>query len=241
MKDIVIIGAGGFGREVQWLIERINEKQNKENGEPAWNIIGYIDDGVEVGTEINGHTALSGCDYLIHQMTPLAVACAIGASKTRRKVIDRIRVSQHLSFSNLIDPSVRLSDRVEFGEGNLICAGSILTVNIKIGDFCIFNLDCTVGHDDVLFSFVTVYPGVNVGECAELGTGVQIIQGKRIEAGTIVGAGAVVVKDLPDEYTAVGAPCKPIKFHEVSLTGNMRRGYWISSQYVRLSSGRRVA
>lgn len=227
MKDIVIIGAGGFGRELQWLIERINEKQNKENGGPVWNFIGYIDDGIKAGTEINGYAVLGGCDYLINQNIPLAVACAIEKSKTRKKVIDKIRCNHKLFFPNLIDPSVQLSDRIEFGAGNLICAGNILTVNIKIADFCIFNLDCTIGHDDVLSSFVTVYPSVNisgcvnVGECAELGTGVQIIQGKNIGRCTIVGAGAVVVKDIPDECTAVGAPCKPIKFHEASSTENI--------------------
>lgn len=230
MKNIVIVGAGGFGREVQWLIERINEKQDIEYGEPLWNIIGYIDDGVEAGTEVNGHMVLGGCDYLIKQNAPLAVACAIGTSKTRKKVIDKIRYNQHLSFPNLIDPSVQMSDRIEFGEGNLVCAGNILTVDIKIEDFCIINLDCTVGHDAVLLSFVTVYPSVNisgcvnVGECAELGTGTQIIQGKCIGTGTIVGAGSVVVRDLPAECTAVGAPCKPIKFHEISSAKNLRGG-----------------
>ena len=123
-----------------------------------------------------------------------------------------------------------MSDRIEFGVGNLVCAGNILTVNIKIENFCIINLDCTVGHDDVLSSFVTVYPSVNisgcvnVGECAELGTGTQIIQGKCIGTGTIVGAGSVVVRDLPAECTAVGAPCKPIKFHEISSAKNLRGG-----------------
>ena len=230
MKNIVIVGAGGFGREVQWLIERINEKQNIECGEPLWNIIGYIDDGVEAGTEVNGHMVLGSCDYLLKQNAPLAVACAIGASKTRKKVIDKIRDNQHLSFPNLIDPSVQMSDRIEFGVGNLVCAGNILTVNIKIENFCIINLDCTVGHDDVLSSFVTVYPSVNisgcvnVGECAELGTGTQIIQGKCIGTGTIVGVGSGVVRDLAAACTAVGAIGKIIIIHEITFAENWGGG-----------------
>lgn len=219
MKDIVIIGAGGFGREVQWLLERINEKQNRESGKLAWNILGYIDDGVEVGTEINGYRVLGGCDYLINQITPLAVTCAICASKTRKKVIKKIRANRNLSFPNLIDPSAQMSERIEWGVGNIVCGGSILTVNVKIADFCIVNLNCTVGHGNVLSSFVTTYPcvnisgSVNIGECTELGEGVQIIKGKNIGAGTIIGAGAVVIKDLPDDCTAAGSPCKSIKFY----------------------------
>lgn len=227
MKDIVIIGAGGFGREVQWLIERINEQMNKETGESLWNILGYIDDGVETGAEVNGYTVLGNSDYLINQITSLAVTCAIGASKTRKKVIEKIKSNDNLSFPNLIDPSVHMSSRIKLGIGNIICAGSILTVNISVEDFCIINLDCTVGHDAKLSSFVTLYPSVNIsgntyfGECVELGTGTQIIQGKTVGSGTIVGAGSVVVRDLPGECTAVGSPCKPIKYHVSPANGEV--------------------
>lgn len=215
MKDIVIIGAGGFGREVQWLIERINQAAEQ----PVWNIIGYIDDGVSAGTMINGHLVLGGTDYLLARATPLSVACAIGASRTRRTVVERIAQNNYLDFPNLFDPIVQKSSLINWGKGNIVCAGNILTVDISIKDFCIINLDCTVGHDAVFESYVTVYPSVNIsgatefGECVELGTGSQIIQGKKIGQGTIVGAGAVVVKDLPVNCTAVGSPCKPIKFH----------------------------
>ncbi len=234
MKDIVIIGAGGFGREVQWLIERINDSSRKDN---RWNILGYIDDNVEAGTDINGYRVLGGMEYLLSTSTPLAVTCAIGASKIREKAISKIRAQQNLYFPNLIDPSVLKSDLIEIGEGNIICAGTIMTVNIRIADFCIVNLDCTIGHDDVLDSFVTIYPSVNVsgcvhvGMCSELGTGTQIIQGKNIGSGTIIGAGAVVVKNMPDECTAVGSPCKPIKFHNMDISlQNSGGGYNVNDE-----------
>ena len=81
-------------------------------------------------------------------------------------------------------------------------------------------MDCTVGHDAVLNDFVTLYPSVNIsgitniGKASELGTGTQIIQGKRVGDYSIVGAGAVIVKDIPEKCTAVGSPAKPIKFFE---------------------------
>lgn len=215
MKKLYIIGAGGFGREVAWLVERINCVSKK------WELVGFIDDNKSLyGTEQNGYKILGGCDYFESTQEECYVVCCIGAAKVRRKVINKLQNYSNVKFATLIDPSALISDLVDIGEGSVICANSIITVNIAIGKHVIINLDCTVGHDVVLNDYVTVYPSVNVSgnvmveECVELGTGTQIIQGISIGAGTIVGAGAVVTKDLPSNCTAVGAPAKPIKFHE---------------------------
>lgn len=212
MNKILIVGAGGFGREVQWLIERINQKN------PIWEIEGYLDDSVEVGTEVNGYKVLGGIDELGKYDTSVSVVCAVGSAKVREKIITKIRQIGQYQFPNLVDPDVRNSQFLSMGEGNIVCAGNILTVNISMKDFVILNLSCTVGHDVVIESFVTVYPGVNISGCTllkkgvELGTGSKIIQGKMIGENTIVGAGAVVVRDLPSDCTAMGIPAKPVKF-----------------------------
>ena len=147
--------------------------------------------------------------------------CAVGASRTREQIIDRIiTTNPEIQFATLIDPSVEMSEKVSVGDGTIICAHTILTVNIVIGKHVIINLDCTVGHDAMLNDFVTLYPSVNVsgatriGRCTELGTGMQIIQGKEIGDYAIVGAGAVVIKDIPGKCTAVGSPAKPIKYFD---------------------------
>ncbi len=215
MKKLIIIGASGFGREVAWLVERINKNRQE------WDLLGFIDDNKSLtGEVINGYTVLGTTDCIGEHLDAFFV-CAIGASKTRESIINRIsKNNPGIKFATVIDPSVEKSDLVSIGEGCIICAHTILTVNIKIGSHVIINLDCTVGHDAVLDDFVTLYPSVNVsgitevGTCSELGTGMQIIQGKKIGKYTIVGAGAVVVKDIPDNCTAVGSPAKPIKFHE---------------------------
>ena len=214
MSKLVIIGASGFGREVAWIVERINAVS------PSWDLDGFVDDNMEIiGQEINGYKVLGDIDSL-GKMKNVYAVCAVGSSKTRKDIIERAqKINPDLHFAILIDPSVEKSNFIEIGNGTIICAHNILTVNIKIGKHCIINLDCTVGHDVVMDDFVTVYPSVNIsgnskyGDCVELGTGSQIIQGKTVGKGTIVGAGSVVVKDLPEDCTAVGAPCKPIKYH----------------------------
>lgn len=215
MKDLIIFGAGGFGREVAWLVERINKIS------PTWNLLGFMDDNDPIqGTEINGHKVLGKtCD--VCRYSDAYFVCAVGASKTREKIVNSMKeIDPAVKFGTVIDPSVVLSDLVTIGEGTIICAHTIITVNISIGDHVIINLDCTIGHDAVLDDFVTLYPSVNIsgntniGSAAELGTGMQIIQGKTVGEYTIVGAGAVVVEDIPKKCTAVGSPAKPIKFFE---------------------------
>ena len=211
LKDLYIIGAGGFGREVAWLVERINEK------EPTWNLKGFVDDNATThGTMQGGYPVVGGCECLKESVAECWVVCAVGSSIVRKKIIDKIKNITKVNFATLIDPSVICSSRINIGEGTIICAGTILTVDITIGEHVIINLDCTVGHDAILKDYVTIYPSVNVsgcvsvGECTELGTGMQIIQGKRICENVIVGAGSVVVKDIVEEGTYVGVPVRRI-------------------------------
>ena len=210
MKDIVIVGAGGFGREVAWLIEDINKVNDQ------WNIIGFIDDNEEMqGKEINGYKVIGNIEWLKKQN--LYVVNAIGDPIIKKRIIERLQGSNN-QYPVLIHPSVIYSERVEFGEGCIICAGNILTVDISIGNHVIVNLDCTIGHDAKIGDYSTVLPSVNIsgfvelGECVSLGTGSAIIQGLKIGKNTVIGAGTVVTKDLPENCTAVGVPARVVRF-----------------------------
>ncbi len=211
MKALIIVGAGSLGREIAWLVERVNAAV------PTWELLGFLDDNPALrGQSISGYpvlgTAANAIDY-----PDAYFVCAIAAAKIRKQVIERLG---DVHFATLIDPTVIISDKVTIGEGTIICAGAILTVDITLGKHVIIDVACTVGHNAHLRDYVTAYPSVNIsgttdiGECVELGTGTQVIQLLRIGAHTIVGAGAVVVRDLPPNCTAVGCPAKPIKFSE---------------------------
>ena len=211
MKDIVIVGAGGFGREVKWLIDEINELGIQ------WNFLGFIDDNLSKGTTVNDSLVIGDIKWLNEQS--LNVVCAIGDPNVKKRVIEQLTNSDN-KYPVLIHPDVRMSKFIDIGEGTIICSGCILTVNINIGKHVIINLDSTVGHDATIGDFSTILPSVNVSghvnieELVSVGTGAKIIQELRIGRNTIIGAGAIVTKDIPQNVVAVGMPAKPIKTRE---------------------------
>jgi sugar O-acyltransferase (sialic acid O-acetyltransferase NeuD family) len=206
MKDIIIVGAGGFAREVAWLIEEINLK-NQE-----WNLIGFFDENNNEAETLNGYRLLNKSDLANQIQSYLVVA--IGDSETRKKVVNRY---SSFKFATLIHPDVSISFTNSVGEGSIICKGNIITVNVDIGKHVIVNIDSTIGHDAVLEDYVTILPSVNISgyvkikECSNVGTGTQIIQEKTIGRNSIIGAGSVVVKDINDYVVAVGIPAREIK------------------------------
>lgn len=211
MNDIVIYGAGGFGREVAQLLTDLNER------EPTWSVLGYISDDATIhGSTIGDLPVLGGSDWVRARTQPLSIAFGVGSPALKRRLVERVR-TPHLSFPTLLHPTVTMGKRVSLGEGTIVCAGSVITVDIQLGAFSTVNLCCTIGHDAVLGEYTTMAPSVNVsgnvtvGDGTDLGTGSKVIQGVAIGEWSIVGAGAVVSRDLPANVTAVGVPAKAIK------------------------------
>lgn len=204
-EEIYIVGASGFGREVAWLIEELDE----------WIVTGFVDDNDElINTKINEIPVLGTTDYLLKKNERINVVIAIGNPSIRANIYNKLNKKININYPNIIAKDVRLSKTNNLGIGNIICSHSILTVDINLGNFNHINLDCTIGHDVVISDFVTVYPSVNIsgnvviGNYCELGTGTQIIQGKKITDNAIIGAGTVVVKDLLECGTYIGVPAK---------------------------------
>ncbi len=213
MNDIVIYGAGGFAREVAQLLADLNDRT------PQWSVLGFLSDDPQThGRDCGDLQVLGGAEWLHGRSAPIAVALGVGSPALKRKLVERVRAQNaHAAFPVLVHPTVCLGRRVDVGEGSIICAASVITVDITIEAFSTLNLCCTVGHDATLGAFSTLAPSVNVsgnvslGEGSDIGTGSKIIQGVRIGEWSIVGAGAVVSRDLPANVTAVGVPAKSIK------------------------------
>jgi len=209
-KDLVIIGAGGFGREVLWQLQELDQ----------YNIFGFIDDNPSLqGQQVNNTPVLGDNQWLLRYPKNINAVICVANPEIRKAIYNELKNNCFISFPNIIAKDVRYSDFVKFGQGCIICLSTTITVNITLGDFVIINPHCAIGHDAVLDDFATLYYDVNVAgrvhikSCTEIGTGTNIIQGKTIGENVIVGAGSVVVKDIPANCTAVGSPAKPIKFH----------------------------
>lgn len=213
--NLLILGAGGFAKEVLWAARRENRYL------PA----GFLDDIKEIGVRINNlpvagtiESYFTGTDQTLRVSTRLITA--VGNPNLRETFVHRIgRIDKGLlnNFITVIDPSVKYSEYVDFGVGSVITAGCIITSDIKIGSHVNLNLDCTVGHDTIIEDYCNISPGVHIsGHChleskVDIGTGANILPGIRIGAGSIIGAGAVVSKDVPPLSVAVGVPAKVIK------------------------------
>lgn len=212
MKNIVIIGAGGVGRETSLIIQQINEL------EATWNLIGFIDDNKNNwGKVINGYSVIGGIDSLEFLTPDTYVLIAIANYEVKKKIVNKI--NNKLKFATIIHPKVWVHDYMTIGEGTIIYEGAILTSNIEIGNHVIISPKCGVGHDSIIKDYVSLLWNVNVSgndiieEGVMMGSGSTVIQGKKIGKGSNIGAGAVVIEDVDSFSTAIGVPAKVIKIN----------------------------
>lgn len=207
MKKIVIVGAGGFAKEVALLIDDINEAN------AIWDVLGYIDE--KVG-DFNGKYPIVGNDdWLLNYKDEINVVFGIGSPQLTKKLVAKFSINSNIKYPNLIHPNaIGDWERIELGKGNIICASNTFTTDIQIGNFNIFNLDCTLGHDSIIGDCNVFNPSVNIsggftiGSFCLIGTAVTILQYIAIGDNITVGAAALVTKKLEIPGTYIGSPAK---------------------------------
>jgi sugar O-acyltransferase (sialic acid O-acetyltransferase NeuD family) len=209
VQPIAIVAAGGFGREVAWLVEEINAER------PTYEFVGFLDDSATSTPE--GWPVLGTVDaWIAAGRRDVHLVSAIGEPTTRLQVADKL-ARAGAAFATLVHPTVRRSRWVEIEAGSIVCAGCILTTNITLGSHSIVNLDCTIGHDSRLGPGSSLMPGVHVsgevtlGRGVFIGTGANLINRVTVGDWAVIGAGAVVSRSLPGGQIAVGVPATPIK------------------------------
>jgi sugar O-acyltransferase (sialic acid O-acetyltransferase NeuD family) len=218
MKDIYILGSGGFAKEVHFLIKEIN----RNSATPIYNFKAFIDVTKESKLFIGdkSYPIIEEESFLLLPSKEICLAIGIGNPKALARLCPKL--SGKYSFPNLISPTAIYDQAsVKFGEGNIISSGCIFTVDIKVDSFNIFNLNTTVGHDTEIGSFNVINPGANIsggvhiGNCNLIGTNATILQNIRINSNSILGASSLLLKDLDSNLLAVGCPAKAIKKEEV--------------------------
>jgi len=206
MKKLCIIGCGGFAREAYTIISSLG-------WEEKFYAFFQSDSHYIPNTKLYGIDILpiSHFDPNLHQ-----AVIAIGDSVLREKIFKEMPADS--TYYKLIHPNVIISKHnVEIDVGAIICAGTILTCDIKIGQHVILNLSSTIGHDCVIDDFFTTAPGVNmsgrcnIGKRVYIGTNASLRGHNKICDDVIVGMGAVILKDITESGTYIGNPIRKLE------------------------------
>lgn len=206
-RPLVIVGCGGFGREVRDVVAAINAQQ------PQWDLLGYVDDSpsdfnrAQVARQ--GPDILGGLSWLVDAHSRISYVIGIGSPTIRAKIADRLG-DRH--SATLVHPAAIVSSDASLGAGTVVCAGSVINTNVTIGQHVHINPLCNIGHDAFLDSFVSVNPmvavsgNVHVGRGVLLGSHSVVLQGLTISDGAVVGAAACVVRKVGQGQTVKGVP-----------------------------------
>lgn len=214
---IIIIGGGNVGG---YIINNIN--QFTEN----FQIVGILDDdptkiGVKLwGIEVLGN--INQLEKLAANYEDLGVVISIANPPIKKRIIEQLSIIKNISFPNLIHKNSWFSNNVILGYGNIIYPNASINYETVIHNFVTINMNASLGHNCILHDYVTISPGVDiagftdVGQSTFLGLGCNAIQGHKIGENVIVGAGAVIIHDVPDGATVVGNPGRIIKIKDIN-------------------------
>jgi acetyltransferase EpsM len=212
--DILVIGAGGHGKEIGSYVRALSDAG------ALVRLAGYFDDGRPAGPFARSSVVGALADipeYLNrHPDTSFGYITAVGDNQTRIRLAHQLETFRSTRFSpwTAIHPRAIVGDDAQIGEGTCVGPGAVITAGVVIGKHCIVNVNGSVSHDCVIGDFVNVNPrvavcgNVKLGRGAYIGAGSTVLPNLSIGAEAIVGAGAVVIRDVPPRVTVVGVPAR---------------------------------
>ena len=209
---IVLLGAGGHGREVGDIIRECRLRDD------FCELVGYIDDDPgKHGGHIDGIPVLGGFAWFDSvDKDEIFVICAVGTPQAVKGLSERA-CALGLKFTRAVSPYSSVSSAAHIGNGVNVFANAVINAGVTIGDHTSVNVAATVSHDSVVGDYCSINPGahiagnVSIGTECYIGMGANVIQNISIGSGSTVGAGAVVVRDVPPQVTVVGVPARLVQ------------------------------
>jgi sugar O-acyltransferase (sialic acid O-acetyltransferase NeuD family) len=210
MRDIAIYGAGGFGKEVACILNKINEQM------PTWNLIGFFDDGIEKGKAVSRYGSILGglCELNVWE-EKISIVFAIGVPRILSYLVSKI-TNLNVNFPNIIHPEVFFADKktLTMGKGNVIVRACSFSCDVTIGDFNQMNSISSLAHDVKVGSFNVFMPlsrisgGAIIGDLNLFGIGSVILQNVKVGNNTRFSAGCYVIRNTTNGMLYSGNPAK---------------------------------
>lgn len=210
MKNVVIVGGGGFGRELACWLEQTLEHD-------AMRIAGFLDDGFAVGAPVHvayRYPVLGAiADYVIGEHDLFVLA--IGAPAAKLRIAAELE-ARGAVFMSVIHPSALLARTAVLGKGVVMCPFSLVSADAEIGNFVALNAYTSIGHDAVVGAGCTLSAHVDITGSVVLGQGVfagthaAVLPKVKVGAGATIGAGAIVARNVAAGTTVYAMPAKKL-------------------------------
>jgi sugar O-acyltransferase (sialic acid O-acetyltransferase NeuD family) len=206
-NKVIVFGSSGHAKSIAMVLELLN-----------YEIIGFIDSYLPKGTKVLKYNTLGDETMLINcrkEFNTNNVVIGVGDLYNRQKILQKIKtLNSDISYPCIISPKATVANYTKIGQGTVILNNSFVNVESIIGDFCVINTGCIIEHNTTIGDFCSISPGTNIGGNVTIlsntfiGSSTTVIQKRKIGKNSVVGAGAVVNKDIPDNVLAVGIPVK---------------------------------
>ena len=208
MTDLIILGASGLAREALAVV--------RETG--SHTPIGVLDDAFGQIPSIFAGVPVLGRIANLDDHVQAEVLVCVGSGIARERIVDWLLQSgvRGVRFATVVDPSVRNPGACPIGRGSILLANVSITADVTVGDHVVVMPNSTLTHDDVLESYATLASGVSLGggvtvaRGAYVGMNSAIMPGTRVGERSVVGMGAAVLDDVPDNETWAGVPARPL-------------------------------
>jgi sugar O-acyltransferase (sialic acid O-acetyltransferase NeuD family) len=210
-QPIVLIGSSGHAKVVADCVER----------EGKYSLVGLIDSFRSPGERAESYPVIGAEDALpglVETGEVYGGLIAIGDNWKRYLMAEKIKLMvPQFVFVNAFHPSAQIAAGVGIGDGTAIMAGAVVNPGCTIGACCILNTKSSLDHDSVMNDFSSLAPNATTGGCVTIGAyaavslGASIIHRRRIGEHTVIGAGAVVVSDVPGYSVAYGNPARVVR------------------------------